>query len=90
MEFEWDDGNILKNLIKHGITIQESEQDFGHGYLLEIDESHSSKEVRFNVLGKTDSGKVLYLIFTTRKHKIRIISARLADRRERKVYEEAK
>ncbi len=86
MEFEWDNGNLLKSLIKHGITQQESEQVFTHSYLLEIDEIHSSNEIRFKLLGKTDDAKVLYIVFTTRKDKIRIVSARKADKREREIY----
>ena len=88
MEFEWDNGNLFKSLAKHGIFREESEQVFLNRYLLEIDESHSSGEVRFKLLGKTDTGKILYIIFTTRIAKIRIISARMADKQERKTYEE--
>ena len=87
MEFEWDSGNLLKSLAKHGITQQESEQVCLHLYLLEIDKTHSSNEIRFKILGKTDLGRILYIIFTTRLNKIRIISARPADKGERKTYE---
>lgn len=88
MDFEWDSGNVLKSLNKHGISIEESEQVFGNPYLLLIDESHSSTEMRFRLLGSTDDEKILFVVFTTRKNKIRVISARLANRNERKIYEE--
>ena len=88
MEFEWDGGNLLKSLAKHGINREQSEQVFLSRYVLEIDESHSSGEIRFKLVGKAGPGKILYIVFTTRANKIRIISARTADKRERDLYEE--
>lgn len=90
MEFEWDNGNLLKSLFKHGITKQESEQAFLSVYLLEIDETHSMGEIRFKLLGKTLEGKILHIIFTTRTDKIRIISSRPASKNERNIYEAKK
>jgi uncharacterized DUF497 family protein len=90
MEFEWDNGNLLKSLIKHGITQQESEQVFLGTYLMEIDETHSIGEIRFKLLGKTHDGKILHIIFTTRTNKIRIISSRPASKNERNIYEAKK
>ena len=87
MEFEWDNGNQLKSMVKHGISREESEQVFINFYVLRIDNSHSSLEVRFELIGKTDAGKVLFIIFTTRAEKIRVISARAASKNERKLYE---
>ncbi len=88
LEFEWDKGNQSKSLEKHGITAEESEQVFFRPYVLKPDGSHSAKENRFNLIGKTDSGKILFMSFTVRNNKIRIISARRADKKERKIYEE--
>ncbi len=88
MEFDWDGGNQLKSLIKHGVSQEESEQVFLNPYVLRIDENHSRAEMRFELLGKTDSGKALFIIFTTRNNKIRIISARPANKNERNVYYE--
>ncbi len=90
MEFEWDDGNQTKSLIKHGTTKEESEQVFINQYILRIDEYHNLGEVRFKLIGTTDDGKILFVIFTTRQDKIRIISARLASNNERKEYNEKK
>lgn len=87
MEFEWDSGNQIKSFLKHGITPQESEEIFSHTYVLRIDESHSNREVRFEIIGETNVGKVLFVIFTTRQEKIRIISARIASKKERQIYE---
>jgi len=88
MEFDWDNGNQLKSLIKHGTTKEESEQVFNNFYILTLDQVHSSAEVRFRMLGTTDKGRVLFLIFTARGNKIRIISARSASQSEREKYYE--
>lgn len=53
------------------------------------DVKHSQKEARFIVIGKSFGKKVLFIIFTLRKDKIRIISARLANKKERSRYEKA-
>ena len=44
-------------------------------------------ENRFYVLGQTDSGRLLFLVFTVRKDKLRIISARDMNKKERRVYQ---
>jgi uncharacterized protein len=86
--FEWDRGNIDKNYQKHGIAQKEAEEIFldeNLGVLPDID--HSQNENRLIALGKTVSGKVLFAIFTVRSEKIRIISVRIANQKERRVYE---
>lgn len=89
LEFEWDSGNVEKNQRKHGITNKESEEVFVHRPLLIIDDSiHSGIEKRFQAFG-TNGRKLLFLVFTIRKTKIRIISARLMDKKERRLYEKA-
>jgi len=53
------------------------------------DTAHSTKEDRYRALGKTDEGRTLFLAFTLRNGKIRVITARDANKKERKAYEEA-
>lgn len=88
LKFEWDKGNIGKNLKKHGIADKESEEVFSNRPLLiSLDKRHSTKkEIRYHSLGKTDENKVLFLSFMVRQNKVRIISARPASRKERKTY----
>ena len=74
-EFQWDEGNGQKNFVRHGITREESEQVFFNPYVLKPDKIHSSREDRFHLIGKTDAGKILFMSFTIRNNKIRIISA---------------
>ena len=85
--FDWDDGNLLKNWEKHGVSASECEQVFfNHPVVTSPDVLHSSYEARFYTLGKSDSGKHLFIVFTVRSNLIRIISARDMNRKERDAY----
>ena len=87
--FQWDKGNIDKNLIKHNVENWECEQVFFNRPLLVIeDPKHSVSEERWAVFGKTDTDRFLVVIFTKRNDLIRIISARDMNNRERKFYNE--
>lgn len=89
VEFEWDEGNIDKSYQKHGITQKETEEIFlDEELLFQEDLRHSQKEERFIAIGKTSGQHVLFAVFTTRKDKIRIISVRHANKKERRRYEE--
>lgn len=86
--FEWDKGNFDKNLISHEVTNKEAEEVFFDRYIkIFKDVKHSQKENRFTALGVTDKNRKLYLNFTIRNKKIRIISARDQSRKERRSYE---
>ena len=86
--FEWDEGNILKNWEKHSVSHLEAEQVFFNQPLLVYsDDQHSASENRWYVLGKTDAQRPLFVVFTLRGTKIRVISARDMNRKERKIYE---
>jgi uncharacterized DUF497 family protein len=87
--FEWDQGNIDKNLIKYNVENWECEQIFFNDPLIVLDDpKHSSVEKRFAAFGRTDFGRLLVVIFTIRSKLIRVISARKMNRRERNFYEE--
>ena len=86
--FEWDQGNIDKSFKKHGITPNEAEEVFlDEDILLLKDIKHSQQEGRFKAIGKIARGSILFLAFTVRTNKIRIISARDANKKERRLYE---
>lgn len=86
--FEWDKGNLDKSYEKHGITASESEETFLDENLKVIkDIGHSQDEERFVAIGATLASKILFVVFTVRNDKVRIISARLANRKEREKYE---
>ncbi len=89
-EFEWDEGNLTKNLKKHRITSESAEQVFLNKDLivpLGIQVAPVTNEPRFGLLGSDFSGKRLSLCFTIREGRIRIISARPMSKLERKNYE---
>jgi uncharacterized DUF497 family protein len=88
--FEWDDGNARKNLAKHGVTQAEAEQVFTAEPLLAEDIKHSGAEARFQALGETIEGRQLHVEFTLRDSgkRLRVISARDMNRKERAIYEQ--
>lgn len=91
--FDRDEGNIRKNADKHNVSQGEAEQVFFNAPLLVVvDLEHSCQETRFHALGKTDSKRLLHIIFTLRAAEvlIRVISARDMHRKERIFYEQAK
>ncbi len=85
--FDWDEGNKQKNWEKHQVDYTECEQVFfNKPLLINKDSTHSSQEQRYYVLGQTDISRALFLVFTVRNNKIRIISARDQSRKERMIY----
>lgn len=87
--FDWDDGNSSKNWRGHRVSDAECEQVFFNMPLIvATDRSHSAAERRFQALGRTDSGRLLFVAFTVRGPLIRVISAREMNRREERRYEE--
>lgn len=86
--FEWDKGNKDKNSEKHKVSNEECEEVFfDKNKKILKDILHSDKEERYIILGKTRRDRLLFLVFTVRKEKIRIISARDIKNKEKKFYE---
>jgi uncharacterized DUF497 family protein len=87
--FQWDDGNSHKNLAKHNVQNWECEQVFFNQPILILDDSgHSASEKRWAAFGKTDSNRLLVIIFTKRSNLLRVISARDMNNKERQYYGE--
>lgn len=88
-QFEWDTGNRVKSFYKHGIDYLEAEDAFNDAALIElgIQISPIVNEDRFGIIAQTNKGKLLFVAFTIRGRKIRIISARHANSKERELYE---
>ena len=88
--FQWDEGNAEKNWLKHEVSEAECEEAFfNEPLLVASDVKHSDTEPRFYALGRTDEGRLLFVVLTVREKLIRVISARDMSRRERKEYERA-
>lgn len=86
--FQWDEGNIDKNLLKHQVQNWECEQIFFNEPLIILDDSkHSLSEKRWAAFAQTDAGRFFAIIFTKRGELLRVISARDMNRKERKFYE---
>lgn len=86
--FEWDSHNAGKNWLRHRVAPEECEQIFFNLPLVTgRDAKHSEKEARFYALGRTDAGRLLFVVFTTRGNQVRVISARDMSRKERNTYE---
>ncbi len=86
--FEWDKYNADKIWLKHHVSLWECEQIFFNlPLVVSEDVKHSWQENRFFALGQTDAERFLFVVFTIRNNKIRVISARDMNRKERRVYQ---
>lgn len=89
LEFEWDSRKANRNRQKHRVTFEEASTVFSDPLSVTIDDPvHSDDEERFIILGESSRRRLLVVSFTERDTRLRIISARVATRRERKDYEE--
>ena len=90
LTFIWDKKKAAANLRKHGVAFEEAAAAFGDTLsLTTFDPDHSNDEDRFILLGASNRGRLLVVAHTEQSDTIRIISARLATRGERKIYEES-
>jgi len=89
MKFDWDVRKAAINVAKHGIGFEQAITVFDDPVYLDIyDVAHSVTEHRWIRVGWSDSG-VLVVVYTERKGRTyRIISARRANRKERRLYNE--
>lgn len=87
--FVWDKGNIDKNLKKHNVTTQEAEELFSSEPLVSRQDLRHGigAEVRFQALGKTRTGRKLFVAFTIREGYVRVISIRDMTINEEQAYE---
>ena len=83
--FEWDAEKNALNLKKHGIDFRDAAAVFDDDDRMEFyDEAHSETEDRFNIIGMVRD--VLFVVYTERRERIRMISARKATAYEKKIY----
>ena len=87
--FDWNEANLSKNREKHRITPWECEQAFFNMPLVVADDlAHSTVKPRHYVLGQTDAARRLFIVFTVRQRRIRVISARDMSPKERRASHE--
>lgn len=88
--FDWDAGNRDKNWQKHQVSTGECEEVFFNLPLLLGDSpGHSTAETRYLALGQTNAGRLIFIAFTVRNEKIRVISARDMSEKERDLYDQS-
>ena len=87
MKYQWDKNKAALNLQKHGIEFADAVAVFSGDLTITIPDNRFDED-RFVAIGMDDFGRILVVVFTCRGEDIRLISARLAERRERKQYEE--
>ena len=89
LRFEWDEEKAKQNLKKHGIPFEEAATVFGDPLSMTIDDPlHSTTEQRWVTMGLTYQQRLVVVVHTNRGSTIRLVSARKAMRREKRVYEE--
>jgi uncharacterized protein len=89
--FDWDENNILKNWDQHNVSYWECEEIFfNKPLIIRHDKEHSDSETRYYALGKTDSDRKIFVVFTMRDTLIRPISFREMTRKERRIYDQSK
>jgi uncharacterized DUF497 family protein len=87
MRFEWDPEKARRNLARHGVSFEEASTAFGDPLsIARYDPDHSEDEDRYLLLGSTYTGLLVVVSHTDRRQSVRIISARIATRRERRNY----
>ena len=85
MQFEWDEEKAALNLKKHGVRFETAARVFCDENRIELfDSIHSDEEERYNTIGMVDN--ILFVVYTERKNRVGLISARPANRKERRLY----
>jgi uncharacterized DUF497 family protein len=85
IKFEWDSEKERINGEKHGIDLETVKEVFDDPFRIEQnDVEHSGQEDRWRILGK--AGDVLFVVYTERGDNTRIITARIAEPEERRIY----
>ena len=90
VEFEWDDKKAASNLARHGLSFEEALTVFQDPLARIVeDKLHSTAERRELIIGHTLSGCFVFVCFNERApQRVRIISARLGTKKERRNYED--
>ncbi len=87
--FDWDQGNINKNWDKHRVHHLECEVIFfNEPIVTKVEKRRVSQEELICALGVTNEGRFLFVVFTIRRERIRVVSARDMNKKERRIYYE--
>jgi len=88
MEFEWDENKNAENTKKHGVDFHEAAMAFyDENAVILFDDVNSAEEVRYQLIAVSPN-RLLFVSYTERFERIRIISARKANARHTRIYNE--
>ena len=87
MDFDWDAGN-LEHIARHKVEPEEAEEAVTDPAAIPADQVYrgSKGEHRFGLIGATEAGRVLIVIFEERREKVRVVTAYPADAEQRAAY----
>ena len=87
-EFEWDDAKAAANYANHRVSFETARRVFRDPFALDwLDERIDYSEPRYAIIGMTQD-RLIYVAYTMRGERIRIISARRAEPAEHRLYHE--
>ena len=86
MDFEWDPTKAIANRRKHNVRFAEAATVLEDEHAITVPEEHPD-ELRFVTMGVDSQGRLLVVVYCHRGQRIRVISARRANKRERQAYE---
>jgi len=87
MSIEFDQRKAASNLKKHGVSFDEAASTLLDPMALVREDEDAKDELRFLLVGMSNNGHLLTVCYTLRTETIRLISARLATKNERRQYE---
>ena len=89
MEFDWDDANE-EHIARHGVTPEEAEEVLLDRHPAALAVYNAPAERRWGIIGATEDGRVLAVIYTRRRGAVRIVTARDATPAEKRRYRRAR
>ena len=81
-DFEWDEDKAASNLAKHGVSFAEACLAMRDPLALDFEDAIEPE--RLITLAASPAGRILYIVTTERRGRLRIISARVATSKERR------
>jgi uncharacterized DUF497 family protein len=86
--FVWDEDKQRSNMYRHGLNFRDAlSAFFDPFFILRHDHRHSAEEDRYNIIGKTDNERLIFIVYTLRGLETLLISARKANKFEVELYE---
>jgi uncharacterized DUF497 family protein len=87
LQFEWDNAKAKANFRRHGVSFDLAKAVFKDPFAIErLDDREQHDEERFVIIGVAEGRVILFVAYTERQERIRIISARRATQNEQDDY----